>query len=65
MKRTVGYVAVRRALSIIFLRKAILAFVCVCLPVDTPGDASRSDTINSVAVYNQYFSTFVFLVHAQ
>ena len=63
MKRTVGYVAFRRALSIIFLRKAILAFVC--LPVDTPGDASRSDTINSVAVYNQYFSTFVFLVHEQ
>ena len=30
-----------------------------------PGDASRSDTINSVAVYTQYFATFVFLVHAQ
>ena len=51
MKRTVGYVAFRRALSIIFLPKAILAFVYMCLliPVDTPGVASRSDAINSVA----------------
>ena len=31
MKRTVGYVAFRRALSIIFLPKAILAFVYMCL----------------------------------
>ena len=52
MKRTVGYMAFRRALSINLLPRAILAFVYVCLLIvvliqsnfDTPGDTSRSDT---------------------
>ena len=53
MKRTVGYLAFRRVLSINLLPRAILdLFICsVCIPVvliqsnfDTPGDATRSDT---------------------
>ena len=56
MKRTVGYMAFRRALSINLLPRAILAFVYVykCLLTgrfdiiqsnfDAPGDTSRSDT---------------------
>ena len=50
MKRTVGYMAFRRALSINILPRAS-AYIYVCLPIvliqsnfDTPGDTSRSDT---------------------
>ena len=54
MKRTVRYMAFRRALSINLLRSALLAFelftfICACLPVvltqsnlHTPGDTSQS-----------------------
>ena len=54
MKRAVGYMAFRRALSINILPRAILAFVYMCLLThrliliqsnfDTLGDTSRSDT---------------------
>ena len=54
MKRAVGYMAFRRALSINILLRAILAFVYMCLLTDrliliqsnfdAPGDTSRSDT---------------------
>ena len=50
MKRTVGYMAFRRALSINLLPGAILD-MCLLKPVvliqsnfDTPGDTSRLDT---------------------
>ena len=52
MKRALGYMALRRALSINLLPRAILAFVYKCsLTVvliqsnfDTPCDTTRSDT---------------------
>ena len=52
MKRTVRYIAFRRALSINLLRRAVwrlFTFICACLQVvltqsdlDTPGDTSQS-----------------------
>ena len=71
VKRTVGYMAFRRALSINLLPRAILAFVYMCpsfwykvISIHQAIHLVRIQ-IYSVEVYNQYFATFVFLVHAQ
>ena len=64
MKRTVRYMAFRRALSINLLRRAVLAFVYVYMCLFTGRFDSVAQKLDSVEVYNQYFATYVFLVHA-
>ena len=67
MKRTVGYMAFRRALSINLLPRAILAFnLFICKSnFDTPGDTSRSDTNRFSRGVQPTFRDICLVVHAQ
>ena len=75
MKSTVGYIwpFEDRCQLIYYQQPFWLLCICICLPVfliqsnlDT-GQAIHlvQIEIDSVEVYNQYFATFVFHVHAQ